>query len=441
MRGMRALGGIALVCLAACGGGGAKNVDGAPSDLGGGQAGTSAPPSPDAAGGAGTTGAAGTAAAGTGGGQAGSSAAGSSPDGGGSAGTGVIDAGAPETRTDGGGPEVGNQAWTPSCPSNFVPTPGVNTGFPTPTGMRSFSLNLPADLSTPRPVWVPLTGSVESTNENLDARGGNRKLANNGYIVIGPVRRCAGTVDGAGTSVSGGACNMGGSGGWTWNPWNEGRASGAAGDPWKTDEGPDSKFFEAIIKCVATKYPVDQRRLFVGGISSGGTMTNRALTFRSDFWAGGMPISGEWYVTRDDGTSYGGDDFASRRTAVANAPEKIFQGRVGPFPLKTTLDPMIVITVWGGVTDLWNCAGVLCADYRPTTQVGSNYFSSMPNVVHVACSSTHGHQWPTLNRDAFNLWALTTLSSHPKGTAKGAFTLTPPPAGYTCKVGAYTDHY
>jgi hypothetical protein len=65
----------------------------------------------------------------------------------------------------------------------------------------------------------------------------------------------------------------------------------------------------------------------------------------------------------------------------------------------------------------------------------------MPNVVHVACSATHGHQWPTVNRDAFNLWALTTLSSHPKGTSKDAFTLTPPPSGYSCKLGVFTDHY
>jgi hypothetical protein len=339
------------------------------------------------------------------------------------------------------GADAGAQLWAPECPANFAPMPGVNTNFPTPTGMRSFSLNLPADTSTPRPVWVPLTGSVESTNENLDERGGNRKLVGNGYIVIGPVRRCAGTVDGAGTSVNGGACNMGGSGGWTWNPWNEGRDFGAAGDPWKTDEGPDSKFLEAIVKCVATKWHVDQTRVFVGGISSGGTMTNRALTFRSDFWAGGMPISGEWYVTRDDGTSWGADDFSARGAAVQNDPTKIFEGRVGPFPLKTAVDPMIVITVWGGANDLWNCSGVLCADYRPTTQVGSNYWSSMSDVVHVACSTTDGHQWPTINRDAFNLWALTTLSSHPKGTPKSSFTLTPPPSGYTCKLGVFTDHY
>lgn len=337
--------------------------------------------------------------------------------------------------------DAGVARWNPECPGNFVPTPGVNTAFPTPTGMRSFSLNLPTDTSTPRPVWVPLTGSVESTNENLDARGGNRKLTGSGAIVIGPVRRCAGSVDGGGTSENGGACNMAGSGGWTWNPWNEGRTFGAAGDAWKSDEGPDAKFFESIIKCVATKWPVDQRRLFVAGISSGGTMTNRALTFRSDFWAGGMPISGEWYVTREDGTSFGADDFSARRAAVADAPTKVFQGRVGPFPLKVALDPMIVITVWGGATDLWNCADVLCADYRPTTQVGSNYFSSMANVVHVACSSSHGHQWPTINRDAFNLWALTTLSSHPKGTAKSSFTLTPPPSGYSCELGVFGDHY
>jgi hypothetical protein len=51
-------------------------------------------------------------------------------------------------------------------------------------------------------------------------------------------------------------------------PVERGPAFGAAGEPWKTDEGPDSKFFEAIIKCVATKWPVDQRRLFVGGDAS-----------------------------------------------------------------------------------------------------------------------------------------------------------------------------
>ncbi len=347
-------------------------------------------------------------------------------------------------------------SWTPTCPSGYVPTPGENINFPTPSGNRSFSLNLPSSTSTPRPVWVPLTGSVESTTENLDARGGNRLLTNYGYIVIGPVRKCAGSgagsVSAAGTSVNGGTCNQAGTGGWTWNPWNEGRTFDAAGDPWKTDEGPDSQFLESVVKCVATQYPVDQTRVFIGGISSGGTMTNRALAFNSDFWAGGMPISGEWYVTQDNGTAYtGSDEFLARRAAVAADPYRIYQGRVGPYPLKSTLadttslSPMIVITVWGGTDDIWYCGTTLCADYRPTTQVASNYFSSFSNVLHIACSSTHGHQWPTVNRDAFNQWALATLSSHPKGTPKASFgnklITNPPPLGYSCVLGPFADHY
>ncbi len=342
-----------------------------------------------------------------------------------------------------------------SCPGTYVMAPGngTKTNFPHGGVNRAFTLNLPSNLSSPRPVWVPLTGSVESTNENLDARGGNRVMTSEGFIVIGPVRRCAGQdPNGAGTSVNGYPCNRAGTGGWTWNPWNEGRVFGAAGDPWKTNEGDDSRFLEAIVRCVAKTYPVDASRIYVGGISSGATMTNRALTFNSDFWAGGEPISGEWYVTQDNGNAYpGANEFDARGAAVQANPTKIFQGRVGPYPLfntlgnTTQLSPMIVITLWGGQTDTFSCDGVtLCANYRPTTQASSNYFSAQPNVVHVACTSHHGHQWPIFQRDAWNRWVLRTLASHPKGTPKSAFVL--PALGglatdYSCRVGAYTNHY
>ena len=122
-------------------------------------------------------------------------------------------------------------------------------------------------------------------------------------------------------------------------------------------------------------------------------------------------------------------------------PKKVFQGRVGPYPLSYLLDPMVVITVWGGEKDLWNCGTVLCADYRPSTQAASNYYSAQRDVVHVACSATHGHMWPQVNTDAFNLWALRTLASHPKGTPTAKFALTQPPDGYTCRLGAFEDHY
>src|SRR5204863_9060870 len=122
-------------------------------------------------------------------------------------------------------------------------------------------------------------------------------------------------------------------------------------------------------------------------------------------------VSGEWYVTKPGGAAL---SFDAARKAVADAPSVIHQGRVGPYPLPKALGSLVVITVWGGERDLWNCGPTLCADYRPSTQAGSNYFSSLGNVVHVACTAGHGHMWPQVNTDAFNLWALTTLASHPK---------------------------
>jgi hypothetical protein len=322
------------------------------------------------------------------------------------------------------------------CPDAYQVKPGLNTNFPSDGKMRAFIVSPPSDLSKSLPVWVPLTGSVESTNENLHTprSGANALMADKGFMVIGPVRECADQDP----DLGGGVCNGPGIEGWNWRPWTEGRAAGPDGDKWKNDEGRDSRFLIAMVKCVATKYSLDERGLYVGGISSGATMTHRALTFRSDFWAGGLPISGEWYVTSDDG---GALSFEAAGAAVEANPSKVFQGRVGPLPLKTNLNPLIVITVWGGDKDLWRCAGVLCANYRPSTQAASNYFSSIPGVVEVSCSSSHGHMWPQINTQAFNLWALTTLASHPKGTPASDFHLLQPPEGYNCKVGPFTDHY
>ena len=322
------------------------------------------------------------------------------------------------------------------CPDGYQVKEGLNVDFPHKGEMRAFVVVPPKDLSKPLPVWVPLTGTVESTNANLyvPRSGSNAKLADAGFLVIGPVRQCSNQdPDGSGP-----VCNGPGSDGWNWKPWREGRAGSREGEKWKQDEGPDSSFLVAALTCVGTKYKLDDRRFYVGGISSGGTLTNRALLFRSDFWAGGMPISGEWYVSQDDGKAL---SFDAARAAVAQAPTKIHQGRVGPFPLPRSVGPMVVVTVWGGERDLWNCGTVLCADYRPSTQAGANFFSAQRNVVHVACSAKHGHMWPQVNTDAFNRWALTTMASHPKGSSPDAFRLTPPPEGYKCQVGPFTDHY
>jgi len=325
-----------------------------------------------------------------------------------------------------------------SCPDGFEVKEGLNTNFPSDGMMRAFVVVPAKGITGPAPVWVPLTGTVEPTNANLTVArsGANALMANEGFMVIGPVRQCANQDPDVGRAP----CDGPGSNGWNWKPWNDGRAGNAEGEKWKNDAGPDSRFFEAMVRCVGTKFPLDAKRLYVGGISAGGTVTNRVLTFNSEFWAGGMPISGEWYVSNDDGSPL---SFNAAREAVIANPTKIHQGRIGPFPLPKSLSPMIVLTVWGGEKDLWDCGPPLglCADYRPSTQAGSNYFSSLPNVVHIACSSTHGHMWPQINTQAFNAWALKTMASHPKGADPKAFRLTPPPDGYTCRIGPYVDLY
>jgi poly(3-hydroxybutyrate) depolymerase len=324
------------------------------------------------------------------------------------------------------------------CPAGYQVREGLNVDFPWAGAKRAFWVYPPSDNSVPAPVWVPLTGSVESTNDNLTVArsGANALMAQKGFMVIGPVRACANQDP----ALKAGACNGPGSNGWNWNPWTEGRTAGPAGEKWKTDAGPDVGFFKAAVKCVGTKWKLDPRRLFLGGISSGGTMTNRAMLFDSTFWAGGLPISGEWYVSKDDGSAL---SFQEGRAAVAAAPAKMHQGRVGPYPLPKRLAPLVVITVWGGEKDLWDCGPPLglCADYRPSTQAGSNYFSVQPDVVHVACTAAHGHMWPQANTQAFNQWALSTLASHPKGTSAKRFKLTKPPEGYSCRVGRFEDHY
>ena len=325
-----------------------------------------------------------------------------------------------------------------ACPSGYVPKPGLNKDFPSDGLKRAFVLYPAQGASGLAPVWVPMSGTVESANANLTypPSGNNAALAAKGYTVIGPVRQCANQDPDVGFKP----CDGPGHGGWTWTPWNDGRNTTPASDRWKTEPGPDADFLKQMVLCVGSKFPVDPKRLYVGGISAGGSMTNRALTFDSDFWAGGMPISGEWYTTRDDGSYI---DFQGGRAAVKADPHKIFQGRVGPFPLKARLDPMVIITVWGGSDDKWDCGPPLglCADYRPATQASSNYYASMPDVVHVACTVQDGHRWPKLHTDEFNAWALATLSSHSKGTPVSAFKLTAPPEGYSCKLGAFTDHY
>jgi hypothetical protein len=308
------------------------------------------------------------------------------------------------------------------CPAGFAkPQMGENVDFPHNDVMRQFLVFLPEDMSTPRPVFVALTGTVESTEGFTVTNSGLSELTQKGWVVLAPVRACS--TDAADASQS---CNGTGSNGWGWRPWNEGSSS----PMWRQEVGPDGRFLESMVQCAATEWQLDKTRLFVGGISSGGTFANRVLTFKDDFWAGGIPASGEWYI--EGGSGLSGDG------TMMNDPKAIPNGRCCPNPLKETLEPMIVISLWGGPNDMW----MGLSNYRPTTQASSNYFSSKPSVVHVACSGTHGHFWPRMETGrAFNTWAADLLYSHPKGTDPAKFMLTESPPEFMCALGRYTDHY
>lgn len=272
-----------------------------------------------------------------------------------------------------------------SCPDGYMPKPGMNTMFPGPKGPRNFILTLPANTTEPSPLFLALTGTLQD-EAGFVAQSGLSQLTAQGWIIVSPVRSCA---------QENKNCNQMGMDGRVWEPWFDGTI------PPSNEAGPDVKFVEDAIRCIASVYPVAAGKIYAGGISAGGSFTNRNLTFNSKLFAGGIPASGNW--------SYG----------VAPA---------GPMPM----DPSIVVVVWGGPNDTFPGS----APYADETKAAANYYAAQANVVTVACSGMHGHAWPT----AMTPWLIETLLSHPKGTPKDTFKLKPPPSGLSCVVGAYTDH-
>ncbi len=322
--------------------------------------------------------------------------------------------------------------WAPNCPEGFVPESGLNTGFMSDGFARSFSV-LPAESGVgERPVFVSLTGTAQLENDFM-RNAYIDQLPAEGITVISPIRICS-----AGGSNA--SCNTGRvvtEDGRTWEPWFDGVAS--SNTEQYLDEGTDVRFIERMVQCVATRFNVDQSKIFIGGISAGGTLTNRALTFRSDFYAGGIPASGEWL--RTDGVSIEDEDVG----------DLVVEGRAGPRPLNLSsdaLDYSINLVLWGGPTDRWysnGFTGDLIANYAPSTKLASNYYATQDKVVTVSCThdldynfQAAGHKWPS--DPDMTRWMLETLIRHPKGTDKNSFHLTEPPNGLTCVLGSFEDH-
>lgn len=328
-----------------------------------------------------------------------------------------------------------------SCPDGFMPRSGRNSGFKHSSGDRDFIVYLPeTSMDTPRPVFVGLTGTVQE-EEQFVSRDGQLApvLTEMGWIVLAPVRHC---------STSGMSCYAEGSDGWIWYPWND----GSLDDKWAQKIGPDGEFVEAMTRCAAKQWPIDRRRIFIGGISAGGSFTYRNITYNSKFFAGGVPGSGMWYTDSDTGPLVP----AGNQKLLMENPEGVFDGGCCPRPIKEhRLEPMIVIDLWGGDNDRWtnpmnNPMRELTFDYRPETQAASNYFATQKDngVVYLACSGQQAHGWPgsALGRGAsareFNTWMANVLMAHPKGTKVADFKMPSSfPQAFSCVQGRYTDHY
>jgi poly(3-hydroxybutyrate) depolymerase len=292
--------------------------------------------------------------------------------------------GAPEI-TPPPAPAAGKGALAGVCPDGFKPQPGMNTGFPSGGKGRSFNVIPAATGEGPRPLFVSLTGTVQ---EEVAFANQSKlsELAAAGWIVISPVRSC---------SQEKRSCNQLGTDGRVWEPWFDGTL------PPTDTAGPDVAFVEAMVRCVAATWPVAADQIYAGGISAGGSFTNRNLTFNSALFAGGVAASGNWTY--------------------------------GVYPQTTKqMDSAIAVVIWGGPTDTWGTS----PPYAGETKAASDYYAKQPNVVTVSCTGSHGHMWPP----ALTPWLAKTLLSHPKGSDPKSFVLTPPPSGFSCVVGPYTDH-
>jgi len=82
------------------------------------------------------------------------------------------------------------EAMVGTCPDKFTPEEGDNSDFDSGAVKRRFHLILPDDLSTPRPLFVSLTGTVQPEID-FTRQSGLDRLTEDGWVVLTPYRRCS----------------------------------------------------------------------------------------------------------------------------------------------------------------------------------------------------------------------------------------------------------
>jgi poly(3-hydroxybutyrate) depolymerase len=262
-----------------------------------------------------------------------------------------------------------------ACPSAFAgasPKAGRNTGFEVEGQQRAFQLRLPAaSLAGPRPLMVYFHGTNGSGDAILTL-GWADELLKRGFIVVGPDGEDNGSV---------------------WPEWDAMREPSD-----RTRKNLDVAFFDRLVDCLAAHLEVDERRIYISGMSAGGIMTNRVLRERSQLLAGGVVGSGAFDLTDP----------------------------VTPGPL----GPMAVLVAWGGDNDEWGGTNagktVPKFNFAQQSALASQHYEKAPGVHQVHCRGDNlGHSWLA----SVNELMAGFLAAHPKGLATNqAWKLEPPPA-------------
>lgn len=152
--------------------------------------------------------------------------------------------------------------------------------------------------------------------------------------------------------------------------WNDGSDRGGDAITQSDDVG----LMDALVETLARKYPIDRRRIYVTGFSSGAGMTQRLGTERSNVFAAIAPVSGQLWEndarlaraipvfflvgTRDPLNPYDGGQVRTPWGNVENKPPirdvpKLWAAldgcRSGPRPLESR--PNVTAQIWVGCRD------------------------------------------------------------------------------------------
>lgn len=250
------------------------------------------------------------------------------------------------------------------CPPSFGDMPLGDAeqyrGFDVGGQERSFFLRLPPGEAPDDgyPVFFAFHGTSE-TGQSFAHRANLSDFADAGMIVVAP--------DGVGHGT-------------IWPVWDAMRLP--------DDDSPnrDLQYFDALLDCLSSRLDIDADRIFVGGHSAGGIMTNALLQQRSEVLAGGIAGSGVFELTR------GPTDDEPR-------------------------SPMVVIVTWGGDNDTYGGqtrGGTQVADFHFAEQavLASRFYEEIDEIRQYHCrGEERGHAWLR----ALNEWKIQVLLAGPHG--------------------------